>query len=87
MRIKFKETKITNPRTNKDRDAIAVIRDGQQVAVLPEAARLRRALSLSSGEIEYIVNNFYQIMKRPPTQDEQEFWKAVLEYKRGREET
>jgi len=44
---------------------------------------LRRALNLSLDEIEDIVNNFYQIMKRPPTQDEQEFWKAVLDYKRS----
>ena len=83
MQIEFEETTINDHRTNRDRDAVAVIRNGRQVAVLPEAASLRRALNLSLDEIEDIVNNFYQIMKRPPTQDEQEFWKAVLDYKRS----
>jgi hypothetical protein len=83
MRIKFEETKITDPQTNKDRDAVAVIRNGHQVAVLPEADRLRRALSLPIEEIEHIINHFSEIMNRPPTQDEREFWRAVLDYKRG----
>ena len=83
MRIYFKETTITDPQTNRDRDAVAVIRNGRQVAVLPEIDRLRRALNLSVDEIEHIVNNFRELMNRPPTQDEREFWKAVLEYKRS----
>jgi hypothetical protein len=86
MRIKFKETTITDPQTNRDRDAVAVIRNGRQVAILPEADRLRRALSLSLADIEYIVNHFPEIMNRPPTQDEREFWRAVLEYKRSQEQ-
>ena len=83
MNIYFKETTITDPQTNRDRDAVAVLRNGQQVAVLPEVDRLRRALNLSTDEIEHIVNNFHELMNRPPTQDEREFWKAVLEYKRS----
>ena len=83
MRIKFEETTITDPRTNRDRDAVAVIRNGRQVALLPEADRLRRALNLSLGEIEHIVNHFPELMDRPPTQDEREFWKAVLDFKRS----
>ncbi len=86
MRIKFEETTITDPQTNRDRDAVAVIRNGRQVALLPEADRLRRALNLSFGDVEHIVSHFQELMNRPPSQDEQEFWKAVLEYKRGQEE-
>jgi len=86
MRIKFEETTITDPQTNRARDAVAVIRNGRQVAILPEADRLRRALNLSLGEIEHIVSHFRELMNRPPSQDEQEFWKAVLEYKRGQEQ-
>ena len=83
MRIKFEETTITDPQTNRDRDAVAVIRNGRQVAVLPEADRLRRALNLSLREIEHIVNNFPELMNRLPTQDEREFWRAVLDFKRN----
>ena len=82
-RIEFEETKITDPTTNQSRDAVAVIRNGRQVAVLPEADRLRRALNLRVEEIQYIVDNFKTIMKRQPTPDEAEFWKAVLDFKRG----
>ena len=82
-RIEFEETKITDPETKQSRDAVAVIRNGRLVAVLPEADRLRRALNLPLEEIEYIVNNFAGIMNRDPTNDEREFWKAVLDFKRG----
>ena len=81
--IKFEQTKITDPVTKKERDGIAVIRNGRQVALLPEADRLRRALNLSLEEIEHIVNNFPVIMNRQPTRDEKEFWKAVLDFKRS----
>ena len=84
-RIKFEETKITDPLTKKERDGIAVIRNGRQVALLPEADRLRRALNLSLEEIEHIVNNFPMIMNRQPTRDEREFWKAVLDFKHSQE--
>ena len=82
-RIKFEETKLTDPLTRKERDGVIVIRNGRQVALLPEADRLRRALNLSLEEIEHIVNNFSVIMNRQPTQDEEEFWKAVLDFKRS----
>lgn len=80
-RIKFEQTKITDPLTNKERDGVAVIRNGRQVALLPEADRLRRALALPLEDIEHIVNNFPVIMNRQPTRDEKEFWKAVLDFK------
>ena len=81
--IEFEEVKITDPVTNKKHDAVAVIRNGRQVALLPEADRLRRALGLPLEEIEHIVNNFTSIMKREPSGDEKEFWKAVLDFKRS----
>jgi hypothetical protein len=82
-RIEFEETEITDPVTKKKSDAVAVIRNGRQVALLPEADRLRRALNLSLEEIEYVVDNFARIMNRQPTNDESEFWKAVLDFKRS----
>lgn len=81
--IKFEEIMITDPVTKKKSDAVAVIRNGRQVALLPEADRLRRALALPLEEIEHIVNNFPVIMNRQPTRDEREFWKAVLDFKRS----
>ena len=82
-RVEFEEVIITDPVTNKKWDAVAVIRKGRQVALLPEADRLRRALALPLEEIEHIVNNFPVIMNRQPTRDEREFWKAVLDFKRS----
>ncbi len=81
--IEFKDVTITDPVTNKKQDAVAVIRNGHQVALLPEADRLRRALDLPLEEIEYIVDNFPVIMNRQPTQNEKEFWKAILDFKRS----
>ena len=82
-RVEFEELIITDPITNKKWDAVVVIRKGRQVALLPEADRLRRALALPLEEIEHIVNNFPIIMNRKPTRDEREFWKAVLDFKRS----
>lgn len=83
-KIEFKEVAIADPVTKQKKgDAIAVIRNGRQVALLPEADRLRRALALPLEEIDHIVNNFTGIMKRKPSGDEKEFWKAVLDFKRG----
>ena len=83
-KIEFKEVALEDPVTKQKKgDAIAVIRNGRQVALLPEADRLRRALGLPLEEIEHIVNNFTSIMGREPTKDEKEFWKAVLDYKRS----
>jgi hypothetical protein len=84
-RVEFEEAKITDPVTRKERDGVAVIRNGRQVALLPEADRLRRALALPLEEIEQVVNNFPAIMNRQPTRDEKEFWKAVLDFKRSQE--
>ena len=84
-RIEFEEVTITDPITNKKSDAVAVIRNGQQVALLPEADRLRRALNLSLEETEFTVNNFTEIMNREPTHDESEFWKAILDFKRSQD--
>ena len=82
--IEFKEVTFEDPITKQKKgNAIAVIRDGQQVAVLPEADRLRRALSLSVDEIKDILSNFSGIIGREPSSDEKEFWKAVLDYKSG----
>ena len=87
--VEFETVTVTDPVTRKQRDAVAVIRNGRQVALLPEADRLRRALNLPMKEIEHIVNYFPIIMNREPTSDEREFWKAVLDYKRqeGRQST
>lgn len=82
--IEFRETVITDPKTNKKWDAVAVLRGGRQVALLPEADRLRRALNLSLEEIEDILNNFSVIMGREPTSNEREFWKAIADFKRSR---
>ena len=82
-RIEFKETVTTDPVTNKRRNAVAVIRDGQQVAMVGDGDRLKRALSLSLEDIEYIVNNFVKIMDREPTPNERKFWRALLDFKRG----
>lgn len=82
--IEFREVAIDDPVTKQKKgDAIAVIRGGRQVAFLPEADRLKRALALPISEIEDISKNFSSIMGREPTGDEKEFWKAVLDYKRN----
>jgi hypothetical protein len=81
--IEFREVALDDPITKQKKgDAIAVIRGGRQVALLPEADRLRRALTLPLTEIEDILKNFSAIMGREPTTDEMEFWKAVVDYKR-----
>jgi hypothetical protein len=82
-RIEFEEVVVTDPVTKSKSDAVAVIRNGRQVALLPEADRLRRALNLPLEEVEYIVDSFVKIMGRQPTRDESEFWKAVLDFKRS----
>ena len=86
-RIQFKEVVITDPITQKKSDAVMVIRKGRQVALLPEADRLRRALALPLREAEDIASNFSAIMGREPTTDEREFWKAILDCKRGQSQT
>ena len=82
--IEFQKVTLKDPETNLDKgDAVVVIRGGCQVAQLPEADRLRRALNLSLQEIEETIHNFAVIMGRKPTKDEKEFWKAAADYKRS----
>ena len=82
--IEFQKITLKDPETNLDKgDAVVVLRDGRQVAQLPEADRLRRALNLSLPEIEETIRDFAAIMGRKPTKDEKEFWKAVADYKHG----
>jgi hypothetical protein len=38
-------------------------------------------MNLPVEEIEHIVDHFTQIMNREPTNDEKEFWRAVLDYR------
>lgn len=83
-RIEFKEVVTTDPVTRRKADAVMVLRNGKEVARLPEADRLRRALALPIREVEDITNNFSAIMGREPTNDEIEFWKALTDYKRGK---
>jgi hypothetical protein len=80
-KVSFEIVDIEDDVPGLKRDGVAVIRDGNCVAVLPEADRLRRALSLPIDEIEYIARNLREVTGRDPTQDEWEFWKAILEYK------
>ena len=82
--IRFETITIKGRVPSQDRDGIAVIRGGRQVAVLPEADRLRRALSQPLEEIEHIATNLHELLKRDPTTDEREFWRAVLDYRRTR---
>ena len=82
-RIGFERVIITDPATNRKSDAVAVIRNGRRVALLPEVDRLGRALNLPLEEIKDIVDNFTGIMNREPTSDEREFWKAILDFKRS----
>ena len=83
-KIEFKEVQIEDPITKQKKgDAIAVFRNGKQVAILPEADRLRRALNLTTDEVKDTLYNFPSIMGREPTSDEREFWRAVLDCKSG----
>ena len=63
--IEFQKITLKDPETNLDKgDAVVVLRDGRQVAQLPEADRLRRALNLSLPEIEETIRDFAAIMGR-----------------------
>lgn len=72
-----------DPKTNRMRDEEVVIRDGREVAVLPEANRLDRALSLSLEEAAWIARHFQELMHREPTEAEREFWRAAVDYRRA----
>ena len=79
--ILFKNVTIKGDNPGEDTDGVAVIRQGRQVAVLPETDRLNRALNLPLDEVAYITENLGKLLKRDPTSDEREFWRAILEYK------
>ena len=84
--IEFETVTIIDPATNRKQDAVSVIRNGYQVALLPEADRLRRAMALSLEEVKQIIDEFPVIMNREPTRDENEFWKAIIDYKRSQDQ-
>jgi hypothetical protein len=79
----FERVTIKGDTPRENRDGVAVIRGGRCVAILPEAARLDRALNQPLEDIEYIANNLRQVLGREPTRDEQEFWRAVLDFRRS----
>jgi len=81
--ISFETITIKGRVPSQDRDGVAVIRGGRQVAVIPDADRLRRALDQPLEEIEYITNNLGELLKREPTLVEREFWRAVLDFRRS----
>lgn len=83
--IRFETVTIKGDTPGRDRDGVAVIRGGRQVAVLPEADRLNRALGQPLEEIEYIAKNLRELLEREPTRDEREFWRAVLDLRRSLE--
>lgn len=72
-----------DPKTNRKRDEVAVIRDGREVAALPDPSRLDRAMNLPLEEAAWVARNFREIMHRDPTRDEIEFWHALVDYKRA----
>lgn len=81
--VRFEMVTIKGDTPKQNRDGVAVIRGGRCVAVLPEAARLDRALSQPLADIEYIANNLEQVLGREPTYNEWEFWRAVLDFRRS----
>lgn len=79
--IEFLKRETIDPLTNKKGDEVVVLRDGREVAALPEAERLDRVLALPLKEAKWIASHFDKIMLREPTPDEREFWKAIVDYK------
>jgi hypothetical protein len=85
--IRFETIELKDKNTGRKRDAVAVMREGKRVAVIPEAKRLDRAMSLPLEQVEQVNENLTDTMKRTvgrePTHDEKEFWRAVLDYRYG----
>ncbi|MBI4316942.1 MAG: hypothetical protein HY675_00510 [Chloroflexi bacterium] len=79
--IEFMKREKIDPATNKRYDEVVVLREGQEVAALPEADRLERAQALPLEEARWIATHFDEIMGREPTPDEREFWRAITDYK------
>ncbi len=84
-KVRFERVTIKGDTPKQNKDGVAAIRDGRCVAVLPEAARLDRVLSQPLEDIEYIANNLPQVLGREPSHDEQEFWRAVLDFRRSQD--
>jgi len=84
--IKFNRIETWDPLIGQKKDAIEVFRGKNRVATIKEYSRLERALNNSLEDVKHILNNFNAIMKRPPTNDELEFLKAIYEVKTRREE-
>lgn len=80
--IEFKKEKQVNPNKYYWAGEIVVFRNGNEVARLPEADRLDRAMRLDIKTITGIANDFQKYMEREPTENEREFWTALLEYKK-----
>lgn len=85
--VNFEKRVTVDPNTNRKRDEVVVIRDGREVAALPEANRLDRALGLPLEEAAWVARNFREIMHRDPTPAEGEFWRAIVDYKRSHQQT
>lgn len=80
--IEFRTFEQVDVKLNKKCRYLVVCRDGKEVATLPDASRLERAMALSLEETEDIARNFTEIMKREPSEAEKAFWEALVEYKR-----
>ncbi|MBI4318469.1 MAG: hypothetical protein HY675_08270 [Chloroflexi bacterium] len=78
--IEFVKREKIDPATNRRYDEVVVLRGGHEVAALPEADRLERALALPLEEARWIATHFKEIMGREPTPDQREFWRAVTDY-------
>jgi len=81
--IRFEKHSTLDLKTNRRSDEVVIIRDGREAAVLPEASRLGRGMSLSLEEAVWVAQNFHEIMHRPPSAAERAFWQAVVDYKRS----
>ncbi len=79
--IEFRKRARIDLATNARENEVVVLRDGCEVAALPEADRLDRALALSFEEAKWIQMHFEEIMRRKPTDDELEFWRAITDYR------
>ncbi len=81
--VRFERRNTWDVKTNRKGDEVVVIRDGREVAALPDASRLERAMSLPLEEAAWIAHHFSDIMHREPTTAENEFWQAVVDFKRS----
>lgn len=80
-KIEFVKRETIDLAIGRKGDEVVVLRGGREVAALPEADRLEMALALPLEEVRWIAAHFKEIMRREPTSDEREFWRAVADYK------